>query len=165
MNLYTRLHALLLLAGLGLCVYVVMHAEGPLPTHYNLAGEVDRYGSPGEAFVLWGVWLATAALMFFVGRHPELNWSYAPGLDAEELAIYRRRSSAYLPLISLLTGGLLFVVLLEMAAPVLGWDEGLSWVFWVAFGSYMAAVLGIVAYLITQSKRGATGSRPAERRV
>jgi uncharacterized membrane protein len=53
--------------GYGTWLYFQLPAS--VPAHWNFAGQIDRYGAPWEAaFLLPGVMLLVAALLYFVGR-------------------------------------------------------------------------------------------------
>lgn len=60
--------SLLILAGTG--IFLAMKIPGlpeRVPMHYNLAGEVDRYGSPTEIWVPFGIGAVTNALLLGIG--------------------------------------------------------------------------------------------------
>lgn len=58
---------LLILGGTGLyLVNVIPVLPNQVPLHYNLAGEVDRYGSPTELYLPYGIGVGVCLLLFFI---------------------------------------------------------------------------------------------------
>ncbi len=153
MTRYDWLHVGLLLIGLGVCIQVVQTATGPIPMHFGLNGAPNRFGPPEEIFLPWGIWAAVAGLLFFIGRHPEWHSSTMPGLTREQGVEYRRLAAKQLPLLSLLTGGLMLFVLLELASPVLVWAAGLGQWFWLVVLCYLGSLIWIITSITLEAKQ------------
>lgn len=78
MKLHSRFRNLCL----GLCVVLILaqvcflvlfwrSLPDPMPAHYNLAGQIGRWGSRLEMLVLPGISILMLILMEVVGRHPK----------------------------------------------------------------------------------------------
>ena len=59
-----------LLAGTAHALYGVHPIRGPVPTHFNLAGQADAWGSPQSLLVLPAMALGVFLLMTIVSRYP-----------------------------------------------------------------------------------------------
>lgn len=115
-RLYNALHVILLLTGFALCAWAYGLLPAAVPVQFGFDGSVSRMGGRSSLWVLYGIWLATAAVMEWARRRPRDTISMPSARTANASAAQSRAASATLTLINLLTGVLLLASLWTIAA-------------------------------------------------
>lgn len=94
MNINTRIVnrlSAMLLAVQSVLAVVVLTGRDIIPIHWNLSGEVDRYGASGNVIVMLVISAFVFAVMLYLERHPE-HCNFPCRVKDEEQA-YRLMSS------------------------------------------------------------------------
>ncbi len=149
---YTRLQTALEVVGILLILtsFLFLFLRWPsipskIPGHYNLFGEVDRWGDKGELLVLLIAGAALYALLTAVSRYPQL-WNVPVRLNEKNKAgVYRRMKNMLLVLkIEMAAVFSFLTVNSSMAQPRPGWF--LPVVLTALFGSVVYAMIDIARY-------------------
>lgn len=120
-----------------------------IPAHFNISGEVDRYGSPFMLLLLTMIGVGLWALLGFLERHPEWH-NYPARLNETNAARFYQSSRMLLNRIKNISLVLFAYLQWEMVRVALGATDGLS-----KFGTGGLLVLlfaVIIAGVIRQSK-------------
>lgn len=82
-NKFKVINTLLDILGILLIVSLIIttfifwkNAPDTIPTHYNLKGEIDAYGSKNSIFILLPIVVTIFIGLFFLGRYPQI-YNYA----------------------------------------------------------------------------------------
>jgi len=116
-----------------------------VPGHYNALGEVDRWGSKAELFILPGVGLFILILMTVFERFPETH-NYPKRFNesnAKQFYLHSRKIINQLKNICLIIFSLL---LFESVSIALGWWDGLG--LWllpiILISTFIPIIMGMV---------------------
>lgn len=128
-----------------LLVFVWSSLPEQVPGHYNAAGEVDRWGSKIELFILPGVGLFTAILMQIFERFPEMH-NYPARLNesnTEQFYLHSRKLLNRLKNICLI---LFSLILYESISIAMEWGNGFGkWFLPLALvGTFLPIVHGLI---------------------
>lgn len=96
-----------------------------VPAHYNGAGEVDRWGSKGEIFLLPGIGLILLIFLQVLEKFPEVH-NYPVRLNesnVEKFYLYSRKLLNQLKNICLI---IFSFILFESVSVAMGWGFGLG---------------------------------------
>ncbi|MGG3982141.1 DUF1648 domain-containing protein [Bacillus licheniformis] len=116
-----------------------------VPAHYNALGEVDRWGSKWELFILPGIGLIILLFMQFLEKHPEihnhpkrLNETNAEHFYLLSRKLINRLKNACLIIFSL--------ILIESVSIALDWGSGFGgWFLPIALlGTVMLVAIGLI---------------------
>ncbi len=151
MKLANALHLFLLTLGLGICIYYYAALPAEIPVRFGIDGTPEGYAPRSTIFVIYGIWVATAALLAFVARNPQYNSSYAPGLKPAELEVYRAETAKLLPSLNALTGALMLFIIGQIIYAALGHDIPAAW-FWAGLVGYLGPVLWLVVRSVRRAK-------------
>jgi len=153
---FRLLHGFLFLVGVGMCIYISTQLANPIPIHFGISGEPDGFAPPTTVWALLVIWGFTAALMYWIGNHPELNTNVPSGLDADQLRRYNELTVKSLPKVNFFVGLLMLFVLGTIAYSGSTGKSIPTLVMWGVIGGTVVAILA-VALKARKSARAAVG--------
>ncbi|MGL4654911.1 MAG: DUF1648 domain-containing protein [Sarcina sp.] len=68
-------------------------APDTIPTHFNIQGQVDGYGSKNTLFLLVGISIALCLFIYLISRHPNIANYITPIHDGNREAQYNMMST------------------------------------------------------------------------
>ena len=149
-NLDKFLLGISLLSALGLILLPAIYYDAlpdKIPMHFNGKGEVDRYGSKSELWMLPVIGSCLLALLWGISRVPH-TFNYAVKITPENAAKQYGWSVKLMRVLAAIIGfGLVFIVW-EIIKTALGHNEGLSSFF---LPTFLAAIFGSIGYFLGKS--------------
>jgi uncharacterized membrane protein len=136
-----------LLSLVGVVVYLILtwHTiPDKIPAHYNLAGEVNRWGSKSELIVLPIMSWLIFGLITLIERYPSV-WNTGVRITKEN------REQVYRLLKNLIAVVKIFVLLMFSSISVIS-SLGLSLPMWYILG-FLVLLFGTIAYFIVRITR------------
>ncbi|MGD6965645.1 DUF1648 domain-containing protein [Rossellomorea vietnamensis] len=137
---------------IGSIIFLLFHwsdIPDKVPAHYNALGEIDRWGSKTELFILPAVGVFLLIFMQLFEKFPESH-NYPQRFNehnAKQFYLLSRKMMNRLKNICLI---IFASILYESVSIALGWGEGLG--VWFLPVTLLGAVYPIVSYLIQQRK-------------
>lgn len=116
-----------------------------VPAHYNALGEVDRWGSKRELFILPGIGTFLAITMQILEKFPEAH-NYPARLNESNAEKFYLLSRKLLNQIKNMCLFIFSVILVESISVAMGWSFGLSKYFLpiLLIGTVIPIVVGIL---------------------
>ncbi|MEN0658150.1 DUF1648 domain-containing protein [Caldifermentibacillus hisashii] len=109
-----------------------------VPAHFNLAGEVDRWGSKWELIILPIIGGITLIIMQFLEKHPEVH-NYPSRLNESNAPQFYLLSRKMLNQVKNMCSLIFTAIILESVTIALKWGKG--------FGVWFLPVLIIAAFI------------------
>jgi len=109
-----------------------------VPAHFNLAGEVDRWGSKWELIILPIIGGITLIIMQFLEKHPEMH-NYPSRLNESNVPQFYLLSRKMLNQVKNMCSLIFTAIILESVTIALKWGKG--------FGVWFLPVLIIAAFI------------------
>jgi len=122
---------------------------GEVPAHYNALGEVDRWGSKWELFILPGIGAFILLIMQVCEKFPEMH-NYPKRLNAANAKKFYLNSRKMINQLKNICLGMFSFILLESIWIALGWGNGFGPLFLPVLVS--AICIPIVIMIIRQRK-------------
>lgn len=120
-----------------------------MPAHFNLAGEVDRWGSKWELIILPIIGGITLIIMQFLEKHPEVH-NYPSRLNESNAPQFYLRSRKMLNQVKNMCSLIFAVIILESVTIALKWSKGFG--VWFLPVLIIAVFIPLVIGLIQQRK-------------
>ncbi|MFC0014135.1 MULTISPECIES: DUF1648 domain-containing protein [Allobacillus] len=116
-----------------------------VPAHYNASGEVDRWGSKFELFILPGIGLFILLLMQILERHPETH-NYPQRINETNAQEFYLNSRKMINLIKNLCLVIFSLILIESVSIAMEWIEGSGpWLFiLLTISAFVPIVIGLL---------------------
>jgi hypothetical protein len=136
---------ILLLAALWICTfYIIAQSPGTVPTHFNGAGQADKFGSPSTLWIFPAIGSFIYLLITLIGRHPQ-SFNYLKPITRENAAA--QYGAAVLLLKCLKASLLLLFIIIQWATyfTAKGSISGLGW--WFIPSLVVLVFLPILYYL------------------
>lgn len=120
-----------------------------VPAHFNLAGEVDRWGSKWELIILPIIGGITLIIMQFLEKHPEVH-NYPSRLNESNAPQFYLLSRKMLNQVKNMCSLIFTAIILESVTIALKWGKGFG--VWFLPVLIIAAFIPLVIGLIQQRK-------------
>lgn len=123
-----------LFVAIGLALAIGYYPDLPeqIPTHFNAAGEADKFGSKNTIFLLPVLSLVLVAGIIFLMRFPH-KFNYLGKITPENAESEYRRMRVGLRTVNVLTSLLFLVITWDILRAANGESKGLSVWFWLVF--------------------------------
>lgn len=128
-----------------LLVFVWNKLPQEVPAHYNALGEVDRWGSKMELFILPGIGIFLAITMQLLEKFPEAH-NYPARLNESNAEQFYLLSRKILNQIKNMCLFIFAIILVESISVAMGWSFGLSKYFLpiLLIGTLIPIVIGVL---------------------
>lgn len=125
---------------IGFALALGYYADLPeqIPTHFNAAGEADKFGSKNTIFLLPLLSFILVAGLIYLLRFPH-KFNYLNKITPENAVFEYRRMRIMLRVVNVLTSLLFLVITWDILQVASGGSKGLSVWFWVVFIVLMIA--------------------------
>lgn len=123
-----------LFVAMGLALAIGYYSDLPerIPTHFNAAGEADRFGSKYTIFFIPVLSLVLVAGIIFLMRFPH-KFNYLNKITPENAESEYRRMRVGLRVVNVMTSLLMLVITWDILRAANGEAKGLSIWFWLVF--------------------------------
>ena len=115
-----------------IAIWVIMTTEGEIPVNWNLAGEVDKYGSPFTLLMFPGIAFFTTLLMYFL-----------PNIDPKGENI--KKSGPLLPILMVLVAALMLGIQLFIVMAIKA-SDGFNMTFTMTL--FVSMFIGIIFIIL-----------------
>lgn len=122
---------------------------GKIPAHYNVRGEVDRWGEKWELVLLAVIGGFTLGFLQLVEKFPEMH-NYPKRLNESNAAEFYLASRKMVNQLKAFSAVVFSALIMESATIGLGWTDGLSG--WFLPVALILLILPIVNGIIKQRK-------------